>query len=259
MNEIREVCGDDADAVIEYYGVTATGNFTDPHTGFVSNILHVEERNAQPPPEVERAKPRLLARRSTRVRPGLDDKVLLGWNALMLGALSEAAAVLDRDDWMEAARTNARFLLAELRRDDGRFLRSWRAPYLAYAEDYAALLEALCTLAELDDVSWLVEARTVAGELVRLFHDDEGGGFFTTGSDAERLVVRPKDIFDDATPSANSLAANGFLRLAALTGDSSLRGIRGRGPADARPVGGGAPERLRAPARRNRTLRDEPG
>ena len=88
--------------------------------------------------------------------------MLLGWNALFLAALTEAAAALDRDDWMDAARANARFLLAELRRADGRLLRSWRAPYLAYAEDYAALLEALLTLAELDDVLWLDEARTVA-------------------------------------------------------------------------------------------------
>jgi hypothetical protein len=218
--EIREVCGDDADAVIEYYGATEAGNFADPHTGFRGNILHVAERNAEPSAAVRRAQPRLLARRATRVRPGLDDKVLLAWNALMLGALTEAAAALDRADWMAAAGANARFLLAELRRADGRFLRSWRAPYLAYAEDYGALLEALCTLAELDDVAWLHEARGVADELVRLFHDADGGGFFTTGADAEQLVVRLKDIFDDATPSANSLAANGLLRLAALTGES---------------------------------------
>ena len=220
VEEIREVCGDDADAVIGYYGVTTGGNFVDPHTGFRGNILHVAERNSESPAAVQRARPKLLARRATRVRPGLDDKVLLGWNALMLGPLTEAAAAFDRDDWMDAARTNARFLLAELRRDDGRFLRSWRSPYLAYAEDYAALLEALCTLAELDEVAWLTDARTVAGEMIRLFHDADGGGFFTTGSDAEQLVVRLKDIFDDATPSANSMAANGLLRLAALTGEA---------------------------------------
>jgi len=220
LDEIREVCGDDADAVIEYYGITEAGNFADPHTGFRGNILHIAQRNAEPPEAVRRAQPQLLARRATRIRPGLDDKVLLAWNALMLGALTEAAATLDRDDWMTAARANAHFLLAELRRADGRFLRSWRAPYLAYAEDYAALLEALCTLAELDDVAWLDEARTVADELVRLFHDPEAGGFFTTGADAEQLVVRLKDIFDDATPSANSLAANGLLRFAALAGES---------------------------------------
>jgi uncharacterized protein YyaL (SSP411 family) len=222
IDEIREVCGADAAAVIDYFGVTERGNFADPHTGFTGNILHVRERNAEAPVEVERSKSRLLARRATRVRPGLDDKVLLGWNALMVGALTEAAAALERDDWMDAARTNARFLLTEMRRDDGRLLRSWRAPYLAYAEDYAGLLEALVTLAEHDDVAWLTDARTVAAELLRLFRDPEGGAFFTTGADAEQLVVRLKDLFDDATPSANSLAANGLLRLAALTGDTTL-------------------------------------
>jgi uncharacterized protein YyaL (SSP411 family) len=222
IDEIREVCGPDADAVVDYFGITARGNFADPHTGFTGNILHVRERNAEAPVEVERSKSRLLARRATRVRPALDDKVLLGWNALMLDALTEAAAAFERDDWMDAARTNARFLLAEMRRADGRLLRSWHAPYLAYAEDYASLLEALVTLAEYDDAAWLAEARTVAAELLRLFRDPEGGGFFTTGADAEQLVVRLKDLFDDATPSANSLAANGLLRLAALTGDSSL-------------------------------------
>ena len=128
---------------------------------------------------------------------------------------------------MEAARANAGFLVRELRRPDGRLLRSWqdgRAHLLAYAEDHAALLEALLTLAEVDDVTWLVEARRVADDLVRLFADDDGGGFFTTGTDADPLIVRPKDFQDNATPSENSLAAHGLLRLAALTGDEGARG-----------------------------------
>src|SRR5262249_57436090 len=86
--------------------------------------------------------------------------------------------------------------------------------------DYAALLEALCTMAEVDDVTWLGDARFVADELLRLFADSDGAGFFTAGADAEQLVVRMKDLFDDATPSANSLAASGLLRLAAVTGDT---------------------------------------
>jgi uncharacterized protein YyaL (SSP411 family) len=217
--EIREVCGDDAPEVERYFGVSAAGNFVDPHTNYGGTILHVAERNEPEPPAVTRSRPLLLARRNERVRPGRDDKVLLGWNALFLAALTEAAAALDRADWMAAARTNAKFLLDELRAPDGRFRRSWKAPYLAYAEDYAALLEALLTLAELDDLAWLADARSVADDLLRLFRDDAAGGFFTTGHDAEALVVRPKDVFDDATPSANSLAANGLLRLAALTGD----------------------------------------
>jgi uncharacterized protein YyaL (SSP411 family) len=222
LDEVREVCGADAEEAIAFWGVTERGNFEDPHTGFRGNILHAVDRHAEPTTGVERARAALFARRETRIRPGLDDKVLLGWNALFLDALTEAAAVCGRDAWMEIARTNARFLLRELRREDGRLLRSWRARHLAYAEDYAALLEALCTLAEHDDVAWLAEASVVAEELLRLFHDDTGGGFFTTGHDAEALIVRAKDLFDNATPSANSLAADGLLRLAALTGEQKF-------------------------------------
>ncbi len=220
LDEVRDACGPDADAVIRFYGVTAQGNFVDPHTGFGGNILHAVDSTAPRPASVERGLDALFVRRARRVRPGLDDKVLLAWNALMLDALAESAAVLERDDWMDAARTNAKFLLRELRRDDGRFVRSWRAPYLAYAEDYAALLEALATMAEVDGPRWLDDARHVAEELLRLFHDPDGHGFYTTGHDAEQLVVRPKDVFDDATPSANASAANGLLRLAALTGET---------------------------------------
>ena len=187
----------------------------------------------------------LFDRREKRVRPGLDDKVLTGWNGLFLQTLAEAAAALGRDDWMAAARANARFLLAELRRPGGRLLRSWqgrlpgdgegsRARHLGYAEDYAALLGALVTLAEVDDVAWLVPAGELAAGLCDLFADP--GGFYTTGTDAEALITRPRDVFDNATPSANSLAANGLLRLAALTGGSRWQeagetAVRAIGPA----------------------------
>jgi uncharacterized protein len=223
LDEIEERCGDDAAEVIRYFGVTRAGNFEDPHTGYRGNILHVVDRTEDRPPAVERCLPGLREARATRVRPGLDDKVLLGWNALFVRGLTDAAGAFDRSDWLDAARATARFLLAQLRRPDGRFLHSWQsgtAQFLAYAEDYAALLEALLSLAEIDDVAWLDDAREVADRLLALFSDDEHGGFFTTGVDAEALIVRPKDVQDGATPSANSLAAHGLLRLAALTGES---------------------------------------
>ena len=222
QDEIEQVCGGDAPDVIRYFGVTPGGNFEDPHTQYRGNILHVVDRVAERPEAVERAIPKLLAARAQRVRPGLDDKVLLAWNALFLRVLAEAAAALERDDWMTVAVANARFLLSELRSPKGRLLRSWqdgRARHLAYAEDYAAVLEALVPLAEVENVEWLGDARSVADDLLRLFHDDDGGGFFTTGHDAESLIVRSKDWQDNATPGANSLAANGLLRLATLTGD----------------------------------------
>jgi uncharacterized protein YyaL (SSP411 family) len=221
--ELAALCGDAMPDVVRYFGVTARGNFEDPHTAYRGNILHAVGPPDDRPESIAAVLPALFAAREQRVRPGLDDKVLLGWNALFLRSLVEAAHVLQRDDWMDAARTNARFLLRELRRDDGRLLRSWqdgRANLLAYAEDYAALLEALLTLAELDDVLWLAEARTIADGLLSLFGDDERGGFFTTGVDADALIVRPKDFQDNATPSENSLAADGLLRLAALTGEA---------------------------------------
>jgi uncharacterized protein YyaL (SSP411 family) len=244
LEEIEAIAGGDTAEVVRYFGVTAGGNFTDPHTGYGGNILHAVDREEERPGAVTRVLPRLRDARDARVRPGLDDKVLLGWNALFLRSLAEAAFVLERDDWMDAARANARFLLREMRRDDGRLLRSWqggRAHLLAYAEDYAALLEGLLTLAEVDDVAWIDEARTVADEMVDLFADDEHGGLFTTGVDAEALIVRPKDYQDNATPAENSLAANGLLRLAALTGDSGYETRAARWVASLAPVLGEHP------------------
>jgi hypothetical protein len=237
LAELAEVAGEDLPEVVRYWGATEGGNFEGG-----TNILHVQERGTTRPEAVERARAKLFARREGRVRPGLDDKVLTGWNAMFASGLAEAAAALGRADWMEAARRNARFLLGELRRDDGRLLRSWqggRARHLGYAEDYAALLGLLVTLAEVDDVAWLAPAREVAQSLVELFRGPGAGGdpqdpgaggvpqeadgaFFTTGHDAEALIARPRDFFDNATPSANSLAADALLRLAALTGDEKL-------------------------------------
>ncbi|MEX2255386.1 MAG: thioredoxin domain-containing protein [Acidimicrobiia bacterium] len=231
LPELEAIAGDDAAEAVRYWGVTELGNFTDPHTGYTGNILHAVDRTEDRPDAVTRLVPMLLETRAQRVRPGLDDKVLLGWNALFLRSLAEAAAALERDDWMDAARANARFLLGRLRRDDGRLLRSWqdgRAAIPAYGEDYAALLGAILTLAEVDDVAWLADARTVAADMLRLFGDTDRGGIFTTGSDAEDLIVRPKDVQDNATPSENSLAADGLLRLAALTGDTSYEDTAAR-------------------------------
>jgi uncharacterized protein YyaL (SSP411 family) len=213
-----------ADDVMAFYGVTPAGNFEgrtilnrSAHRGELARPAHIED-----------ARGRLFAARERRVRPGLDDKVLTEWNGLMLSALAEAAAATGRDDWLEAAVANGEFLLRELRRDDGRWLRSWQADggprHLAYAADHGALVDAFVRLAEATgEARWIDHARTTADALLDLFWDADRGGVFTTGTDAEQLLTRNKDLMDNATPGANSLAAVGLLRLAALTGERRYR------------------------------------
>jgi uncharacterized protein YyaL (SSP411 family) len=201
-----------------WYGVTPEGNFEG------ATILHRPVRgDLLRPPAIENARRRLFAERETRPRPGLDDKVLTEWNALFLAALAEAAAT-GESTWLAAAEANAEFLLANLRRDDGRWLRSWQADggarHLALAADHAALVHAFVALAQASgQARWIDEARATADDLLDRFWDPQQGGLSTTGDDGEQLVVRQKDLIDSATPSANSLAALTFLRLSALTGE----------------------------------------
>jgi len=180
------------------------------------------------PPAVEAARAALLEARGRRPRPGLDDKVLTEWNGHWVAALAEAGFALGRADWVDAAVATAEFLLTSLRRDDGRWLRSWQADagarHLAFAADHAALVDAFTRLAEATGQRrWLDEARLVADAMLELFWDDEHGGLLTTGRDGEQLVARDKDLQDGAVPSANSTAAVALQRLAALTGDEHLR------------------------------------
>ena len=218
-SQVRAASGPDADEAITWYGVTPEGNFED------ANILHRPVRgDLLRPPGVERARQALFDVRELRVRPALDDKVLTEWNGLMLATLAEAAAATGREDWLVAARENADFLLTHLRREDGRWLRSWQsevgARHLGYAADHAAMVDALTRLGEATgEARWTDEAISSADLLLDLFTDRVNGGFFTTGDDAERLVTRPKDVLDNAHPSANSLAAVALLRLGALTGE----------------------------------------
>ena len=223
VEELRSLLGDDAEAAIAWWGVSRPGNFEG------RNILHRPERGDLLRPEaIERARRTLFDARETRVRPGLDDKVLAEWNGLFLSALAEAAAATGRADWLADARANGEFLLHQLRRDDGRWLRAWQGGrpgrHLALAADYAAMVDAFTRLAEATgEGRWISWARDTADDMLDLFWDDEAGGLFTTGSDAERLITRSKDLVDNAVPSANGTAALALLRLAALTGDSGYR------------------------------------
>jgi hypothetical protein len=216
------------------YHVSERGIFVDPVTGEEpGNIPHLRERvgavalaERLDPQALERrlsrARAILLERRRERVPPGLDDKVLTSWNGLMLGALARAGGRLERGDFVAAAVRCARFLLDKLRRD-GRLLRSYRAGRAdlpGYVEDYAFLASGLLDLSEATgDVAWLREAKNLADGMLERFWDADEGGFFFVGADQKGLIARTKDIFDEAIPSGNGMAAQVLARLAAATGE----------------------------------------
>jgi len=221
-DELEAVAGADAAEAAEWWGVTKAGNFEG------STILHRPGRGELARSEgVERARKALFEAREKRVRPGRDDKVLTEWNAMFVSALAEAAAATGRSDWLDDARIAGEFLLGSLCGHDGRWMRSWKdgkARHLAYAGDHAALADAFTRLAEASGESrWMAEARSAADALIDLFADSTNGGFFTTGSDAERLITRSKDVLDNALPSANAVAAVALHRLSALVGDDRYR------------------------------------
>jgi uncharacterized protein YyaL (SSP411 family) len=223
--ELRELLGEDADAAIAWFGATEEGNFVDPHHPAPGlNVL--QDRSAERRPEPgsrARIRAKLLQARERRVRPGLDDKRLTSWNALMITALAEAGAALDERRYTDAAVAGAEFVLRELRDDRGRLLRSYNegtARIDAYLEDHAFLLEALIALFEATcEARWFEEATALADQMISRFADPLRGGFFSTAADGEALITRRKDVEDTPIPSGSSSAAVGLLRLAQLTGE----------------------------------------
>jgi uncharacterized protein YyaL (SSP411 family) len=167
----------------------------------------------------------LFAARDLRPKPFRDDKAIASWNGLMLAALAEAGRRLERDDWVEAARALAEFVLGPLS-SGGRLHRTWRdgvAKGTGYLEDYANVADGLYELhVATGELRWLEESRRLALLAVELFADAERGGFFLTPSDGEKLVARQKDLDDNPTPSGNSMLAYVLLRLARIWGDDEL-------------------------------------
>jgi uncharacterized protein YyaL (SSP411 family) len=228
LAELRRALGDDAEAAIAWFGASAEGNFSDPHHP-VAGLNVLTARGPAPAPEVrERIRARLLEDRGERPQPGVDEKRLTSWNALMVSALADAGSVLGERRYLEAAAACAEFLLGELRDPAGRLLRTYSAGEArldGYLEDHAFLLEALITLYEATfDERWFLEARRLAGVLHERFADPDRGGFFSTASDHEPLIARRKDLEDAPIPAGASSAALGLFRLAALSGEALYEG-----------------------------------
>ncbi|HEX7239050.1 MAG TPA: thioredoxin domain-containing protein, partial [Longimicrobiaceae bacterium] len=219
-----------------YYDVTEGGNFEG------SSILHADRDAAAVAAEagveparleavLARGREVLYEARAKRVWPGRDDKVVTSWNAMMLRSFAEAARVLGSAEYLETAVRSADFLLRELRRD-GRLLRTYKdgaAKIDAFLEDHALLADALVAVYEATgDPRWVREARTLADAMLERFWEEDEGVFYDTASDAEPLVVRPRDTFDNATPSGTSAAAMALLRLGALAGEPRYTRVAAR-------------------------------
>ncbi|MBT3941597.1 MAG: thioredoxin domain-containing protein [Chloroflexi bacterium] len=237
--QVNEVLGEsDGRIVCAYYDVTTGGNFEGDSILWIPRNL--DEVSAelgisgdQVLAVVERSRPKLYEERAKRIPPGLDDKIIVSWNAMMLTAFAEAGMAFDRPEWIRRAASNATFILDNLF-DGERLLRTWKAdpdsdsPGSAkipgFLEDYASLGGALLTLYEATfEQRWLDEAVSLADRMIGLFQDEASGVFYDTGTDASELFTRPRDVFDNAIPCGGSSAAYLLLRLSTHTGDSSYR------------------------------------
>ncbi|MFM9962510.1 MAG: thioredoxin domain-containing protein [Planctomycetaceae bacterium] len=232
--EVLELLGsEDGRLFCFVYDVTPHGNW-EAHT-----ILNRPESLEQAvkvlevsPTELEtalaRCRAKLFAARSLRIAPGRDDKVLIGWNGLMISAMSQAAAILGEPRYAEAAGAAADFILTNMRDSEGRLLHAFkdgRARFNAYLDDYACLIDGLVDLYQATfEPRWLESALELAEQMLARFEDPRGGGFFYTSNDHEQLVARLKDTQDNATPSGNGMAAYALARLGTLTSQPQLLG-----------------------------------
>ena len=217
----------DAELFMAAYGVREGGNFEGKSILFVARTAaEIARERGIAVGEVEarlgRVRGLLFDARETRIKPGLDDKVLAGWNGLMLAAFAEAGSALGRDDYLAVATLNADFILSQMRGPSGRMLRTWkggRAKLNGYLEDYAHVADGLLALyGSTFEVRWFGAARELADVVLQHFADPSDG-FFDTSDDHEALLVRPKGLQDGAVPSGGATAAGVLLRLAHYTGE----------------------------------------
>ena len=225
-DEIIEALGkDDGELVTRYFGVTRDGNFEGKNilSQVVETKALVSELGIIPEDleaKIARAKARLLERRAHRVLPHRDEKILADWNGLMLVSMSEAASVLERDDYLKMAIANASFLAKALY--DGETLKhsykDGQAKVNGYLSDYAHLCEGLLSLYQASfQERWLNEAKKLADAMLEKFRDKDKGYFYDTAQGEETILVRPRNIYDNALPSGSSAAAFVLIQLARLT------------------------------------------
>ena len=231
--EILDILRDQAAAITRVFNVTGDGNFTEEATGQKTgvNILHLSKQTdvlatelgmseEELQDKLEAARLKLFAHRERRIRPHKDDKVLTDWNGLMIAALAKGSQAFDEPNYVEAARNAADFILQTMRTTDGRLLHRYRdgeAAITPHVNDYSFLIWGLLELYEATfEVHYLETALDLTEDMIEYFWDETDGGFYSTPSYGESLLLRPKEIYDGAIPSGNSVAMLNLLRLGSM-------------------------------------------
>jgi len=219
---VQNILGEDSDLIIDYYNIREEGNWEHG-----KNILHKKSSDEefakskdlsiqQLKEKVDKANTKFLEARKDRVRPGLDDKVLSGWNGLMLKGLIDAYLAFGDEKFLDLALKNATFLKTNMV-SGNKLYRSYKegdASLDAYLEDYAAVIDGMQALYQATfDEEWLSLANSLTGYTIKNFYDTEEQMFFFTDENSEKLIARKKEFFDNVIPSSNSIMANNLYKL----------------------------------------------
>jgi uncharacterized protein YyaL (SSP411 family) len=226
FDEVRRLLGDDGEIFSQFFDVTQKGNWEDKNILRIKKSLEDFAREKSISIDelktlIQNGKSILLSERNKRTRPGLDDKIILSWNALMNSALSKAFAATGRDEYRDLSILNARFLITYFtNKSDHYFHHTWKnneAKNFAFLDDYAFLIQAFLNLQETTgEVHWLFKAREMTEYVIKNFGEDETDFFLFTDSKQQDVIFRRKELYDGATPSGNATMANNIYRLSIL-------------------------------------------
>ncbi len=230
-DEVKNILGQkDGEFYCNYYDITKEGNFEGKS---IPNLIHsknkIEVDDKELSERLESYRKKLFDYREKRIHPYKDDKILTSWNGLMIAAIAIGGRVFNNEEYTKAAENAMEFIMSKLIREDGRMLARYRegeAKYPAYLDDYAFIVWALLELFETTgNIKYLNKAEKLNEDMIKLFMDKEKGGFFLYGNDGEELIMRPKEIYDGAIPSGNSVATYNLTRLSHILEDERLEEI----------------------------------
>jgi len=223
FEEVQNLLEEDAGIFCEYYNISPAGNWE--HKNILRVLVPPDHFANEKGLSMERlnqilshGRLKLKKERSKRIKPGLDDKIILGWNALMNSACSKAYQATGNETYLMLALTNMEFIWGNLRSEDDSFFHTWKdgkSKYPAFLDDYAYLVEALLLLHQVSaDTEWLKKARSLTEHVIQEFSEDDGPYFYYTHRNQKDVILRKREMYDGATPSGNSIMASNILQLA---------------------------------------------